>query len=251
MPTSRAVPAGSVRFWYNAWNDLPQLGGGSDQGLLNPKVVPPQWEIFLGTDPDLPVLWMRVLGVDAIIVNEKTSREIYHDYVAPERFRGRLPVLYDNGAGDIIYGVERRFKSLARVVDRARFDALPIIPGNGEKPQLAAWLNVVENGPDAPAGMQWHGTDAFRVKTRIAQGQSLWIPESHDTNWRATANGQPLKIATDKLGMMIVDVPPGEHDILFTFPTPTITILGRIVTALTILAALALTWYGRRKELEA
>jgi hypothetical protein len=248
MPGSRAVTAGSVRFWYNAWNDLPQLGGGSEQGLLNPKVVPPQWEMTMGTGSDLPVQWMKLLGVEAVIVNEKHSREHYHDFVAPERFRGVLPVLHDNGAGDIIYGVPRRYKALARVVDRTKFDALPVIPGNGQAEELNAWLDVVENGPDSPTEMQWLGTDAFRVKARVGAGQSLWVPVSHDTNWRATSAGRRLPIQTDKMGFMIVDVPPGDHDILFEFPTPFVSKLGRAVTLGFLAVSVGLVWLGNRRR---
>ena len=38
MPGARALATGSVRFWYDAWRDLPQLGGGSEQGILNQLV---------------------------------------------------------------------------------------------------------------------------------------------------------------------------------------------------------------------
>ena len=32
MPDARAYPTGSVRFWFDAWHDLAQVGGGSEQG---------------------------------------------------------------------------------------------------------------------------------------------------------------------------------------------------------------------------
>jgi hypothetical protein len=40
MPDARAYPTGSVRFWYDTWHDLAQVGGGSEQGLLNGQVEP-------------------------------------------------------------------------------------------------------------------------------------------------------------------------------------------------------------------
>lgn len=246
MPGSRAMPSGSVRFWYNAWNDLPQLGGGSEQGLLNPKVVPPQWQIFLGPEADLSVLWMKILGIDAVLVNGKNSREIYHDHQYPDKFKGVLPVLYDNGAGDVIYAVPRRYKSMARVVDRARHAALPEIPGNGERPQLEAWHEVLERGPEAPTEMSWEGTDAFHVKAPVGEGQSVWVPVSFDSNWRVTSAGRPLPVRSDKLGFMVVDAPPGTHDLRFEFPTPRSTRVGRFVTLASLAAAGWLLWVSRR-----
>src|SRR5439155_22761650 len=38
MPESRAMATGSVRFWYDAWHNLAQVGGGSEQGTLNQVV---------------------------------------------------------------------------------------------------------------------------------------------------------------------------------------------------------------------
>jgi hypothetical protein len=40
---ARVMATGSVRFWLDAWHDLAQLGGGSDQGLTNPLVTNTQW----------------------------------------------------------------------------------------------------------------------------------------------------------------------------------------------------------------
>lgn len=248
MPGSRAVTAGSVRFWYNVWNDLPQLGGGSEQGVLNPKVMPPQWEIALGTDGELPVLWMQVFAVDAIIVNSRDSREIYHDYINPEKFRGLLPVAHDNGAGDTIYRVPRRFPGIARIVDRTTFDALPVIPGNGEKPQLQAWLDAMERGPDSPVELSWEGTDIYHLRGRTAEGQSIHVAESYDPNWIATENGQRLSVRKDKLGMTVVDVPAGDHNIRVHFSVPFENQAGRAITVVSLIAAAGLVWMDRRRR---
>jgi hypothetical protein len=247
MPGSRALTSGSVRFWYNVWNDLPQIGGGSEQGLLNPRVLPPQWQIFLGPEVEMSVLWLKIMGADAALVHGRESREIYRDYVYPDKFRGVLPVLHDNGAGDVIYGVPRRWQSLARVVDRQMHAALPEIPGNGELSQLQAWHEVVEAGPDAPAEMQWQGTDAFTIRTTVAAGQSVWIAESYDANWRAESNGKPVPIRMDKLGFMVLDVPPGEHTVRASFPTPLSNLAGWAVTLFSLGCVAGLFWMGRRR----
>jgi hypothetical protein len=59
MPDVRAYPTGSVRFWFDAWHDLAQLGGGSDQGLLNGEVESAQWETILGSNAEPSVLWLQ------------------------------------------------------------------------------------------------------------------------------------------------------------------------------------------------
>ncbi len=247
MPGARALPAGTVRFWYNAWHDLPQLGGGSEQGLLNPKVVPPVWQAYLGPEPELSIRWFQITGVDAVIVNGKNSREFYKDFQFPDKFNGKLPVLYDNGRGDTIYGVPRRYKSLARVVNRAEHDALPFIPGNGYAEPLEAWYRNVEQGPDAPTEMRWDGTDRFFVKAKVGEGQALWVAESLDSNWRAYVNGTRMPLRIDNLGFMVLDLPPGEHEVRFEFPMPMANRIGWLVTSMSLAGVVGLFWLGRRR----
>ncbi len=89
MPDARAYPTGSVRFWYDTWHDLAQVGGGSEQGLLNGQVEPAQWETNLGPDPEPTILWMQSMGVDAIYVADKQSQEIFKDFQYPAQVRRR------------------------------------------------------------------------------------------------------------------------------------------------------------------
>src|ERR1022692_284378 len=105
MPDARAYPTGSVRFWYDTWHDLAQVGGGSEQGLLNSQVEPAQWETNLGPDPKPTVLWMQSMGVDAIYVADKQSQEVFKDFQFPHKFDGVLPVLFDDKLGNILYKV--------------------------------------------------------------------------------------------------------------------------------------------------
>ena len=86
LPDARAFTSGSVRFWYNAWFNGAQVGGGSDQGLLNPVLVHPQYQLAAGDDLNLSVLWMQATGADIAIVHDKNSTEQYHDYAFPQKF---------------------------------------------------------------------------------------------------------------------------------------------------------------------
>jgi hypothetical protein len=246
MPQSRAFASGSVRFWYNAWRDLPHIGGGSEQGLLNPMVMPPQWEILLGEGFNLSLWWLQLFGADAILVNEPQSREHYHDFKFPLKFKGKLDIARDDGAGNIIYKVPRRYPSLARVVDRARADALPDIPGNGDEPSLTAWLDVIERGPEAPTQTQWHGTDALVVRAPVRDGQSVIVQVSFDSNWRAYVNGRRVPVRRNKLGFMTIDAPPGTEEIRLEFPTPFSNKVGRVVTLASLLLVGGLLLRGRR-----
>lgn len=248
MPDARMLTSGSVRFWYNAWHDLPQLGGGSEQGLLNTEVVQPQWHVFLDPDADVSIRWLQLMGVDGIIVHTPESRELYHDYQHPRKFAGKLKVLHDTGAGDIIYEIPRRYRSLGRVVDRSRHAALPPLKGVPSMETLQLWHDVVENGPERPADVRFEGTDSIRVKARTGPGESILLQESFDSNWRAYRNGERIPVRRDNLGFMVLDVPPGEHEIRMEFPMPFSNKAGWVLTALSVIAVAGLVRLGRKSS---
>ena len=231
LPGARAMVSGSVRFWYNAWFNGAQLGGGSEQGVLNPNVVLAQWEIVQNESAEAGIRWMQAMGVDAVIVHDKNSQEIYHDYPKPRKFAGLLPVLYDSGAGDVVYKAPRRYPGLARVVDGKAFAALE--PIGVRNPNAAhAYAALLEQGPAVPATTEWRGTDELRVRARVEPGQAVVVQVNYDPAWRAVSAGRPLAIRKDAMGFMAIDAPPGEHDIRLTFTLPLENAIGRVLTVL-------------------
>ncbi len=248
MPDARSFPVGSVRFWFDAWHDLAQLGGGSDQGLLNPVVQVPQWETMHGTNPEIAVLWLQSMGVDAIYVSDKRSEENYHDYGNPKKFEGVLPVVYDDGKGNVIYKVPRRFLPRVRVVETARLPAAQLASSNVDLDTLRAYQDVIEHGPDSPVTLTRNGTDAMHVQARLAPGQSIVVQESYDPAWQASVNGTPLPVRKDAMGFIEIDAPPGDQDISLVFVTPLENRVGRVLTILGLLCVIALLVRGGRDQ---
>ncbi len=248
MPDARAYPTGSVRFWYDTWHDLAQLGGGSEQGLLNGQVEPAQWETNLGQDPKPTILWMQAMGVDAMYVSDKRSQEIFKDFQFPQKVAGLLPVLFDDQQGNVLYKVPRRYPGLARVVETAKLNAAKPPRFNDDVENLGAYADVIEKGPDSLATLTWQGTDAMRVHARFDAGQSLVVLESYDPAWHAWAAGKPLPVHKDALGFMAVEAPPGDREISLAFVTPLENIVGRVVTVVTLLVILTLIGLSLRQE---
>jgi hypothetical protein len=248
MPDARAYPSGSVRFWYDAWHDLAQLGGGSDQGLLNGELIPAQWETNLGAKPEPTILWMQCMGVDVIYVSDQRSQEMFKDFEHPRKFAGVLPVLYDDQQGNMLYKVPRRFPARARVVETRKLNALKPPRFNDDVEYLGAYADVIENGPDASPTLTRDGTDAMRVRAKVEPGQSIVVQESWDPAWHAWAGGNELPVRKDAMGFMAVDAPPGDQEIRLAFVTPLENRAGRIVTLATLLALLSLAVFGRRWE---
>jgi hypothetical protein len=203
---------------------------------------------MLGPNPELAVRWLTALGADAVIVSDKHSQEIYHDFTSPNKFSGVLPVLYDDRQGNVIYQVPRRYPSLARVVDRARFEALqPLQQSNLDL--LRAYTAVIEEGPDSPTTTAWSGTDAMRVHARVAQGQSILVQVTYDPAWHAYAGGQALPVHKDRgADFSVIDAPPGEQDIAFVFETPLQNRIGWVLTWLSLAIVAALLAGGARSQ---
>ena len=248
MPDARVAPTGSVRFWFDAWHDLAQLGGGSEQGLLNKQVEPAQWESNLGHQGEPTVLWMESMGVDALFVSDKRSQEFFKDFQHPEKVAGLLPVLYDDGQGNTIYRVPRRYPARARVVDTALFRSLHAQRFNDDVEYLGAYADAIEKGPDAPPTLTRDGPDAMLVHARVEPGQSIVVQETYDPAWQATEGGQTLAVRKDIMGFMLIDAPPGNADIRLEFMTPLENRVGRMVTLATLLVLLTMALFRRRWE---
>jgi hypothetical protein len=235
MPNARALPSGTVRFWYDAWHDLTEMGGGSEQGLLNPAVPDAQWEIDAGSDSRFALPWLKAMGVDAMYAAGPKSEEPYKDIQHQERFAS-LPVLFDDGLGNTVWSAQRRYPQRARVVDTARQNGLQA-PRNAEDlAPLAAYVDLIENGPDSPVTFDRPSTDLMLLHARFDTGQSLLVQETWDPGWRALVDGTPLPIRKDVLGFMVVDPPAGDRTVRMEFPMPLENRVGWGLTALTVLA---------------
>jgi len=251
MPDARFAPSGSVRFWFGAWHDLAQLGGGSDQGILNGATQQSQWELNLGSKAEPSILWMQCLGVDATYVSGKESQEMFKDSEHPEKYDGVLPVLFDDHEGNRIFRVPRRYPARVRVVDTARLNALQRPRANDDVEYLQAYADTIEKGPDSPGTLSRHGTDAMSVRVTLTPGQTVVVQESYDPAWHAWSGGNPLPIHKDAMGFMAIEAPPGSQDIILMFITPMENQVGRTITGISILAILALLALGIREDLRA
>jgi uncharacterized membrane protein YfhO len=113
---------------------------------------------------------------------------------------------------------------------------------------LQAYADVVEKGPDAPGTLRRNGTDAMIAHAKVGPGQSVLVQETYDPAWHAWSNGAPLKVRKDAMDLMVIEAPPGEHDISIAFLTPLENQVGRVVTLLSILIIIGLFWIGLRRE---
>jgi hypothetical protein len=247
MPEARVCPSGSLRFWFDAWHNLAELGGGSDQGLLNPLEYVGQWEINAGTDPAIALLWFQTFGVDVMYVASPSSDEPYKDVQHTGRFAKIGPVLFDDGRGNVLYRIPRRWAPRVRVVDTALLNAQQTPRTTQDVERLRPYVDAIENGPDVPATLERPNTDQMLVHAKLNAGQSVLLQETWDPAWQAWRGDARLRLRKDAMGFMVVDAPPGDREIRLVFAMPLENCVGWALTGIS-LAALAGLFLRRERS---
>ncbi len=248
LPGSRVFVAGSVRFWFNAWFDLAQVSGGSDQGTLNPMSSWAFNQVAASDSKDSTLAWLQATGTDAVVVNYPQSREYYHDFgTVTSKFDG-FPVLYDNGRGDRIVQVPRKFPGLARVVQAAAHAALHPPKIDYDYDAMSKYVASIEAGSPRAARWERLGPEAIRVQATLEPGEAILVQETWDEGWRAQAGVRTLPISSDVVHFMLIDPGPGTHDLRLTYSLPMENQVGRALTAISAGAVVFLLVWDRRKR---
>ncbi len=204
----RVFAPGSVGFFLNVFTDVPQLGGGFDQGVINPLLPAAYYQILSGdnagaAEGEVAVLWFKALGVDAAAVSGPGSDEYYKPFRNPSKFDGLLPVLWKDG-GDVIYSVPRRSRSLAHVIGR---DDLPRrTPGHGlDIEPVRSYVAALENPAYPMTAFTWRNHHSAVMEAPMDREQILSVQVSYHPGWSAVANGRPVRVFADKLGQLAVE----------------------------------------------
>ena len=204
LPGRRVFVPGSESFWLNAFADNPQLGGGFDQGISNPRIPMVTYGLLASeADGEFGKTWLQAYGIDAIAVGGPSSREFFKPYRDAKKFDGVLEELWrDND--DVIYGVPRRSISLAHVIEPA--DRVAKEPEDAlDVDSITAFVNALEN-PQLPlAEFRWKSPHEAEITAELGPYQFIAVQVSHDPGWRAWVNGEPRRVLRDELGLMAID----------------------------------------------
>jgi hypothetical protein len=207
MRDSRVMVPGSTSFWFNAFTDTPQLTGCCPQGVLNQTILIANY----GINTDLTaesrgfensMLWFKALGVHAVAVSGPRSTEAYKPFYHPEKFVGRLPVLWREG-DDVIYEVPWTYYSLAHALDRS--DLVQRAPAHGvDTAPLIPYVAAIER-PDAPElRMRWPDNETILISGRLEPEQVVSVQVTAHPGWHAAVDGSPRDVYPDKLGFLTV-----------------------------------------------
>jgi hypothetical protein len=251
-PGQRVYVTGTIRLWYNAWGDGLQADGGSMQGILNPVIPTGTYRIAHDPDGSTALHWLQALGVDIVVVPGPLSQEPFKEFVSPALFDKQFPLLYDDGTGNRFYRVPRREQGMVRIVDRGRVLAAPPVPKEYEAVQLAAYVDAIEavppgGGVQNRARAHWRGTDELEIRAEAQPGEALLVQETYDPYWRAYIEGRLQSIRRDALGLMVLDLPPGDHSIRMVFETPLEDYVGRVLSCITVIL-IAFLWLREQRQ---
>jgi hypothetical protein len=208
LPGARVMAPGSTGFWLNVFADNPQLSNGHEPSAPNWMQRIAVYTIQSGqnagaADGEISVKWLRLFGVQAIVVAGPSSQEIYHAIADPTKFEGLLPVLWREGE-DSIYAVPQRSKSLvyaipeSAIVSRAPIHGLDVEP---LEPALAALDDPSLPIPDTV----WDTRHSAAIHANLRSGQAIWVQMNYHPGWRAAVNGRPARVHPDAAGLTVIE----------------------------------------------
>ncbi len=193
----RVFVDGSTRYWFSVFADNPEVGGSVDQARTNPAMaaylyaVP--WVIGEGTNA---VNILEAIGVRAIAVAGHHTRDAFHGYRDPDKFRGMVPEVWRDG-DDAIYEIPGT-GSLAHVVgSEALMTTNPL-----NYTALRRYAAAVE--ADTHTRMVWSSPVHATVDADLAPPRALSVQITYDEGWRATANGIRLQLHKDAMGFLVL-----------------------------------------------
>ncbi len=234
---SRVFTVGELNGALNVWADVPQVVGGTAQGITNPLVVAAHKEVAQGCTQlaaraELAELWLRALDVRYVVVHWPASREYFHWYVNPEKFSG-LPVAWSNGAGDTIYRLPSPELHDAVVVDASALSRLPPLRSTDDLEFLRAYAAWTQG--ERPARLRWLRSDAAEIEAELKPGEALLVKVNYDRGWRAPG----ARTRPDPIGFLLLELPAGQQRLTLRYGAAWDVWLGRAITLATIVLLLA------------
>jgi hypothetical protein len=241
-PGERAYLTGDHAFWLNAFVDVPQVRGGVDFAFANPWWAHVTYQVNVGDDADIAARWMRAIPARYIVVPGPASSEVYRDFADPQKFEGRLPVVFDE-RGVRIYEVSRVGDPVLVVAKLADLSA----PTSAiDRAALDRYLDRIASGHGAVT-LEERGLGSWRAEVVVADGEAVVLRQAYDTGWHALVDGRSAEVRADPIGQLLIIVPPGRHVLELDHRVHDDLIAGITVALFTTLALTGLWLRGRRR----
>lgn len=245
-PRGRVYVTGGTRFRFNAYADIPQLGGTFESGLRNR--VPLDFIYFVrkhearepGTRAEDSILALRAAGVEYVAVHGINSKEYYHDITAPLIFEGKLERVFFE-ADDRLYRLP--FTGWANLI---RESELPrAIPKGKAIGEARAYVAAMDDASRPALSTTWRGNETIEVRGPVPAGYRIAMRVSWDSGWRARQDGREIPVERDVMGQIVLaPAPSGLSTIVLEFrPDPAQVAF----TGISVLALAASLTFARRE----
>ncbi len=203
----RVFLSGSDVFWINMYLPVSQVRGGFDGASIHPYWAHGAYQIREGEDARLDIDWLRIFGAQYVLVHQADSRDVFHDFKHPDKFKD-LELLADKN-GDKLYKVPSVW--MVRVMDESV-------------------LSMREPKNDADARKIGEYVDTFRREARykalsankisidseIAKGEVINLAITYDMGWKILEGRG--KISGDAFGnIVIVPDKMGEQKFILSY----------------------------------
>jgi hypothetical protein len=205
----RVLLPGSTMFWLLAFSDVPQLGGGFDQGIIDPVLR------FAGNS--LP--WLKALGVQGVWRDGETT----------------------------VDRVGKPHASLARVIPESSL--VKRTPRNAEDIEpLREYVAALDDPAMPEARLTWASAHSARIEASLEEGQVISWQIAWHPGWRANAGGLDIPVARDGLGLMTIRPPPGQRVTGLTYDGGREMRVAKWISAIACVVLLALAGRGILKK---
>lgn len=224
----RIFLSGSPVFWLDSRLDISQVRGGMDNNSLNRYWLWASYQIREGYDSGITKDWMRALGVSLVLVNSDQSREYFHDFKKPEKFKDFK--LLGTVSGNSLLFVENSY--LARLADSRILntpkpkDGIDRVALRQYNQNLLGSAQIVENSPSK-----------ISINSNPDHGQIVSIAISYHPNWKIDQTKATL--SQDVLGnILIIPKYPGKQLLKINFQASIIDQLAPLVGSLVLIIAI-------------
>jgi hypothetical protein len=246
----RVLAPGSVGFWLTTFNDTPQLSGGFDQGLTNRLLPAVTYQLYTGEgsngrEDEIGELWLKVFGVQAVMVGGPHSREVYRPFSNPHKFASRFRVLWRDG-DDVTYEVPARSRSLAHVMKRE--DLAPRMPAGGvDIAPLRPYVAALDNPAYPLADFRWLAPSRAAITANLERSQILSVQISYHPGWHARVNGRACRVYRDHLDLLVIEPGcDGPCTVVLSYDGGTEMWMARILSWIALLAGIVWIYRGAR-----
>ncbi len=248
LPNERVFMTGSSQFWLDAFADVPQIGGGFGQGIVNQQIPVVHFGVpYMEGDGKYSALWLKLFGASSVAVSGAAGRDAYKEaWRDPKKFEGVVPALFRDG-DDVIYSVPHRTNSLAHVILRRDIVLRPPINLVDFEP-IRALDETLENPAIPLASFTWKTASEAVINAQMTRDQLLFVQVTYHPGWRAVSAGKEVPIQRDGLGLMVIEPQcDGACQVTLTYDGGVEMRVAKLISFIAFGGAFFALWRGRRK----